>query len=909
MPRIRYALFPRGLHLNHDNTLTPEGALRYARNVHSLAGEGYLRSAPPSTTSFVNNTRGKAYFRFNGRFIARGEVAAVQRYERQGVGDAFALLDHTTLTVPAVTLLSSSLPSMFLTAPPTPEKDEYLFMAEPTQVAGNNALLKLSEAGVLSHWGILPPSAAYVATVTAVPNAQSQKYINTAATDPIEGVAGTTDWTMTSGDDNDDALTAYAASEYRAAPAIDGNSLRVRAGKDDMVVLTKTFGAPVDLTTFGGGIGSTDHDFVQVFVRIRRPKHLENIEIAFDTTDGTFNQNFYKREVAFKLVGRRKRRQLIGLGDLVPLRQGGKVVDVQKYLQENREKLDDLTHSEEMGVQRLPVTKNSWTRLTLPKASFEKSGTPNWATVRAIRLTVHANKEGRTIVFFDSLKIVGGTGMHGDYQYAITFSSENGAVTSAGSRSNPAIDNEDGTVTGIPNDLVRIRVTDGTGAPTSVERQSVRLTFPALSFDPQVTRLEIWRTVGNGAAFFRCGYINVSGGAIGAGTTFDDTAADYYGLNSGAARTTVGNNVSFAVLEPDVELPLDNASPNDPAFAFQRVANQTHLARMWWGRNVAEVNSAGVAQTSTGNLGKVYYSPAGRCEAVQGFVTVTSGITDPVTALVVWNDRLYVFTTSSLWEIVGTDEPFVVQKIEGVPGCTKAFTVQATAIGIMWVGEDGVYKFNGQYGENITDKSLLPIFRHRLATEGLSVSVNDNIRAIAGRNTYYISPDWTNFTMVYDFESGTWRYMDAISAAGVNNAGLYFDHESGFTYMDSTAGGAEIAILEPRTYPGSGDFPFFEFEPAGFRTGPGRTGILRKVWIDVQRGSGGANGTLDMSTIIDGVSTALTSFTPGAGRTVREYNINAPIQEVASLHVIWNDVRDVRVNAIEADIYVPELDE
>lgn len=900
MPRIRLALFPGGLNLNNDTAKQPEGTLRKCRNAAAFSGQGTLRSAPPVILLFTNMTRLSSIGKFNGRFITKGEVAAVVRYERQttaGSDAAWTLLNHTTLTNPAVTLATSvSSPALFVTGQPTAEKDEHLFMLDPANTVGSNALLKLNDAGTLSHWGIFPPTAAYVASITSALIAQSEKYINTAASDPLDDVAN---WTLATADET--ALSVDTAISNSANPAVEGNSIKFIIGRDDNAQITRILGANVDLTTFGAQ-ASSDEDFIQFYVRVRRPKHIQSVEIAFDTTvAGDFKTSFFSREVTFKLVGRRKKKKLIGLGDLIPKKK------IKEFIAD-QSKSNDLTFTEEMGNPQIPVAKNTWTRITLPKNTFEQSGTPLWSTVRAIRFTVQANKEGKTAIFLDRLTMNGGAGMHGDYEYALTFSNEDGAPTSPGSRSNPAIDDDFGTTTGLRNSVVTHKI-------ANVERQGVQLTLPAIAaanWDPQIRRIEIWRTLGNAKAFFKAGHINTGAVASFAGATFNDNAADYYGLNTNAATVTAGANVSFAVLDPTTELPLDNTSPNDPSFAFQDVADKVHLNRMWWGRNVAAISETNSATASLGGHGLVYYSPVGRLEAVQGYVYVTSGVSDPVQKLVVWNDRLFVFTKASMYEIIGTDEPFVAQKIEGAPGTLMPYTVAASVAGILWIASDGLYRFNGQFAENLSDRSLMPLFRHRLNPGELSASFDVNGRAIAGRNCYLMGEDAGagNFSLIYDFDTGTFRYGDYASGPSSNSGAMIYDTVAGKLLVDGIAGGTDLQEVDAQTYPTSGTFTSFTSRFFLWRSGPGRQAILRKLWIDVTRMENGNSTSFSVATVIDHASTSLTTFNPSAtadeSRFIAEYNLNVP-GELFEIEVSGNTIRNCRINAIEADIYAPEM--
>ncbi len=929
MPRIRLTQFPAGLVVNTPLNAQPQGSLRCARNAASLAGGGTLRSRGPFISFGKNTARSRAFTRFNGRMITYGEVTSPPsslRIDRETAPDSnfFTTLDHTTLTNPTVTLPSGSkAPALFLTASPTPERDEQLFILDPANTPGNNALLKLDDSGNLTHWGILPPKATDVTTINlttvnglyGVGGGTNTKYIsdNPSPADPFsdgEPIGGPlTKWVLTSGDE--DGLSPATTAFLDASVAPSGHPLKCIVAKGDTAVLTRTFATAVDLTSVGTA-SSTDEDFIQFWVRIRRPAHIKSLEIAFDTSaSANFTSSFFSREITFRLVNQQQRHKLIGLGDMLPANPK----KLQKFLQKQEQKAPDLTFAEQHGQQRIPIAANTWTRITLPKNTFIASGqNPSWNAVTAVRITIHASQEGKTAVFLDALTLAGGPGLHGDYQYTLTFANDDGTPATPGTRSNPPIDDANGSATGIPNSIVSVRI-------ANVERQTVRLTLPAMTFDPQVKRIEIWRTVGNGSAFFRCGYITVSGGSIPQ-TTYDDNCADYYGLRSDANPTTTagGNGVNFAVLDATVELPLDNTSPNDPGFAFQDVANTTHLGRMWWGRNVAALRDDGTSQASLGNQGNVYYSPPGRLEAVQGFIPVTSGVTDPVQKLVVWNGRLFCFTTSGLFEIVGTDEPFVALRVEGAPGTLTPYTVQPTPIGIMWLAEDGVYVFNGMSARNVTDAALLPLFRERRSidtggTTPLAPVHGPTQRAVAGRYEYVIGPGEdisSTQSYIFDFESQTWRgpIDEGPKPPAVQFGGAFYDATRGQLLVDNAAaGGQAIGELDPKTYPTTGIVAFFDSVVFLWRASPGRKGILRKVWVDLTVGTNGSLGSLAVTAITDNGQTAFSTISAGfnvgdTNRNVFEFNANFP-GEVFALRVSCNSARNVTINAIEADIYDP----
>src|SRR6185503_808564 len=703
--------------------------------------------------------------------------------------------------------------STVIYAPPTDGKREAVFALDRRSSAPGQAIKfyfegdPASATPVVQRWGILAPTKANVTGITLALAAQGRKYINTQNTDPIEANpnAGAEVWVVSSGDE--DGLATFSSTgmpSFQSPPALNdggveflpagGQAVEVRAQKNAVVHSTLDYSSAIDLTTFTGGTlpadgvtTSVDADFISFFVRVRRPKHLENVEVTFSTGDQLYN-NSYTKELTFRLVGRRKRRKLIGTGDLIPA--GKKMLD---FLKDNRNLLDDLSLSNELGFQQIPVAKNTWARITIPKNTFDQNGSPSWADIRSVRFTVHANSEGRTAVFFDHLRMLGGVGMQGDYQYTLTYRNSRTAT-----RSNPNIDRK-----GI---IATVNI-------ANVERQGVAITLPSLNLDPQTDRIEVWRTVGNGAEYFKIGEVEIASlganGLFTPGGSFRDQTSDYIGLHTG--HTTEYTQVfgghtwrGSAVMETE-SLPIDNDSPNDPAFAFQDAAG-VHVGRMWWTRNVSQHDTSILPfpNTTQDGQGNVYYSPIGRYEAVQSFVVATSGRTDPVQKIVIWNDRLFAISKQGFFEVVGSDEPFVVDRIEGAPGTILPDTVVATQMGLFYEATDGIYRFNGATTENVTDRDLAPVFRWRDAAGPFAASELWN-EAAAGRNGIWytdapaaIGGGTASFALVLDFETQTWRYRPLVNY-------LWYDFTTG-RMLGST--GASVSNLEP--------FPFNTGETVTF---------------------------------------------------------------------------------------------
>jgi hypothetical protein len=845
---------------------TPPDALRRARNVGPLL-DGRLTVAPPykllenpGLTFAIHSIT-----RFGGRLFAI--VGANLRRNAPG---------WATVTLPAAfnpagaenhnAIALTNNPVRFIKAPPTSDVLEYLFVVDQGGVA--DGLFKVAPDGTASRWGIHPLTETDMGAAAAAPGTQSETFIHTAASDPLDAAGN---WTLATADET--ALSGDTAISTAATPAVSGSSIKFAIGKDDAAQITRNY-APttIDLTEFGGGgAASSVQDYIQFWVLVRRPTRIETVEIAFDTSSaGDFKNTFFSRALTFKVVTRKKKRELLALGDLV------KVGKEQEFLQENADNPTDLTFDAQLGAQKISIAKNTWTRITLPKASFEKVGAADWATVTATRFTVTANKEGKTAIYLDRLTMNGGTGMVGQYLYA--FTPRNSAT---GTRSNPVID-DDGVIVNVP-------VLSGTEQAV-LERQPANVQFDALAFDPQADELEVWRTMGNGQTYFKAGYIDLTTPGTAVATVIVDRTSDYIGLHDiqDAEYTQAvasGTFHGFAVLDGNETLPLDNDTPNADDFLF-RDAVGLHHGRMWYFNNIA----------ATGGAGNGYYSPTGRAEAVSAFIQITSGDSDTALKGQIWDNRLFVISLEGLYEIMGTDEPFVARKIESAPGTLLPNTFVASSLGLFWVAPDGVYYFDGTSATNLTDQTLAPIFRLRDAIEDFAASSVPSI-AEAGRNGLWLADGTgSEYTYVFDFDTRAWRYREKVVA-------LYYDAFTG-NMLGAPIGGGDfddIYTLEPFPFDSAGVAQTFDAKTSEVRAGPGVKGVLRKVYVEADS----ATETLSVNAIIDGSSVALGTLSVSAGRLVNEFNVNRAGERFA-IQVTGTSINlAVVIYGIEMDIYAP----
>lgn len=420
---------------------------------------------------------------------------------------------------------------------------------------------------------------------------------------------------------------------------------------------------------------------------------------------------------------------------------------------------------------------------------------------------------------------VGAAGvLNGTYQYAVTFLNQ-----TTGSRSNPN----------------PATFTD----PVSVTPANQQVGFTAIptSGDPQVSARELWRTFANQGVFFRLAVI-----ADNTTTTYTDNAAD-------------------SALET-LELPLDN----DPPESSFNDAVGPHSGRMWWTR----IGTAG-------SEGRVYYSPEGRPEALQGFIEVNNG-DDPTQCAVSWGGSLYVWTNAHVIQVLGNDEPFTFREVFGAPGTTAPFSVTVTPWGIVYDSIDGIRVFDGTASRLIGFESIGRL----LVGESLEdvPAFDAVIGEFAGREVWLSD---TVTTLVLDPQDGSWR----IALGGIN--ALYFEPDTQFL-VGATTGGV-LRLEPPNVVTDDGDAIEFEIETAAVESDIVARGCVQRIWFDVDT----ANQLMFPTLVLDNDEIALPPLkTSGRPAQSVEYEIGR-WGRIIGVRLAGSLTLQVTVYEIAADIYVP----
>lgn len=596
----------------------------------------------------------------------------------------------------------------FVRVPPVSGQSDYLF------VAGGGLPRKVSAAGAVTQWGITKPTYGSFAAA-----------LGTQKTKTIDLFEDETTWTE---------VNATLANEGTIKQE-GTNSLKATVAASTTATITKSI--TVNLSQYASGAEpSPDQDYIQLWVRVDAPENLEYMQVIFSLGGTGFGTETYSRSINVKdeiPPSQEHAKQVTGVEEAAQIQrrietdQGTVIEDPNTGEMVFLDQWEQQQALEDMGRTTVPVTVGQWVKLRLPKSSFQRSGdsADDWDDVQAVQLVIRTNSgTGGTVVYFDDMKLAGTAGLMGRYRYHVTYGN------AVGTRSNPG------------NDYVEVE---------HVERQPVSLTAVPVSADTQVTKREIWRTVGGGTRFFKIAEI-----ADNVTTTYSDTIPDFAWMDSGAT--------TFMTSE---ELPLDNDPPLGGAWDVWG----PHLGRVWHG-----------GEQTTGSKGRVYWSPIGRAEVVQDFLDVGTE-DDPVKKGVIWNGQNFVFTEAHCYKMLGTGDSFTALEVFGVPGTINPTTVRATPYGIVYEAVDGVRAFNGSTSTLLSPEAVQVLFLGE-AHENLSAFDTTDLIAEFHKDQYYISDGAQ--TLVCDLARAAWRDL------GIGLSAIYHEPDTGS--LIASAGGSVIEL-------------------------------------------------------------------------------------------------------------------
>lgn len=237
--------------------------------------------------------------------------------------------------------------------------------------------------------------------------------------------------------------------------------------------------------------------------------------------------------------------------------------------------------------------------------------------------------------------------------------------------------------------------------------------------------------------------IPVGGYGVTARKIYRDDADGVYRLVLTVANntaTTANDNVAAGT----TLMPSDNFEPPDFTLIL------THLDRIW---------VAGVP----GDPVTVYFSGVGTPDIWPSDNNILCNPRDPITAIVVYQDRIVVFNRNSMGQILGrTTDAFRYAEIPSSVGCVDTRSIQIRVINgvptLVWLSDKGLYQYNGSSVDYISD----PI-------EDL---VNFNIQQAVqtkGRNAQTSQTDFAGGTASAGIDINT--FPGLITTKGPKNAG------------------------------------------------------------------------------------------------------------------------------------------
>lgn len=221
----------------------------------------------------------------------------------------------------------------------------------------------------------------------------------------------------------------------------------------------------------------------------------------------------------------------------------------------------------------------------------------------------------------------------------------------------------------------------------SITDNLVNVTWTASS-DSQVTHVRLYRTLNNGSGD---DYFYVAEQAIG-DVTYDDTSID----------SALGTQIQ-----------IDNDPP--PATSLNCITGPGAFGRMF---------------VATSN--KLYFSKAQRPESFPALNYIEVGVPNyPILNAIDWYGVIYMFTRIAVYQLQGSDEnTFYPVKTMVSRGLVARNAIVATDTGIIYLGYDGIYMFNGQNEVKLTGAKVDPLFR------------GETVNGISPINQSYLSTCW-----------------------------------------------------------------------------------------------------------------------------------------------------------------------
>jgi len=159
-------------------------------------------------------------------------------------------------------------------------------------------------------------------------------------------------------------------------------------------------------------------------------------------------------------------------------------------------------------------------------------------------------------------------------------------------------------------------------------------------------------------------------------------------------------------------------------------------------------------------------------------------------------DRLVIFKERSIWLAFYTgdpDVPFIFAKSNSPVGCIAPYSVQEVANGLVFLAPDGLYYFDGNNSEKITDRISATLQSYNTQQFGQATSIyqpskNRYLLAITGAsaNTNNTVIAWDSFNNALSIYDGMAPSAMAMTYVGGIEEQPYWGDYSGFVYRGDT---------------------------------------------------------------------------------------------------------------------------
>lgn len=319
-------------------------------------------------------------------------------------------------------------------------------------------------------------------------------------------------------------------------------------------------------------------------------------------------------------------------------------------------------------------------------------------------------------------------------------------------------------------------------ATTSGGDNSVALTnIPdPTAIDTQITHVEIWRSVAGGSALF---YLT----RIAAGTT----------------SYTDDGSVSLS----STELPTDNLQPYD--YFTDNLG--PYNASMFW-----------ITNTESGQRGRLFYSPIGRAESLDGFIEITSDDA-PLHRIFRYQGQLGVIGETGIF-LVGGSNPYTSREIPNCPGTTIPESVAVTPKGVLYAAADGIRVFDGSTSTIVLPGGIERIIRGESVGDLTSFTP---VTAAFCRNEYIVTD--TSQSLAFDITDERWRDL------GLGLNAIFYNEETDDVAV--TFDSNVVSFESPGEDDDNGTAIPISIEPRHITTPDDRAVVLQHLIFDIDTNS------------------------------------------------------------------------